>query len=169
MSPTKQRDQAIALAKSRPKEALQQARQVDDPWFRAQALSGVARFTDGNVVAIAAEAAKAAAEGHDNYAQSAVRAWEIAALAERNHIVEARQRLRKILATAKDVEPAASRSEALLLLLHAAAKIAGEDAENVYEVMKASCRPEEHWRCNRALRIGAKLISGELQARPFFW
>ena len=169
MRATKQRDQAIALAKSRPKEALEQARQVDDPWFRAQALCWAARFTDGNVVSIAAEAAKAAAGAHDNYARSAVRAWEIAALAERDHIVEARQRLREILATAKDVEPATSRSEALLLLLQAAAKIAGEDAEQVYEVMKASCRPEEHWRCNRALRIGAKVMSGELQARPFFW
>lgn len=154
MSATKQRDQAIALAKSRPNEALKQARQVNDPWFRAQALSWVARFTDGDVSAIATEAAKAAAEGKDNYQQSAVRAWEIAALAERNRVLDARKRLGDIL---------------LLLLLQASAKIADEDAENVYEVMKASCRPEEHWRCSRALRRGAKMIAGELQPRPFFW
>lgn len=169
MSPTEQRDRVQALAKSRPREALQQARQVGDPWFRAQALSWVARFTEDDVVAIAAEAAKAAAQGSDNYQQSAVRAWEIAALAERNHIQEARKRLHEVLAIARHVEPASSRSEALLLLLQAAAKIAHEDADSVYEVMRQSCQPEEHWRCKRALRDGARMVAGELQARPFFW
>ncbi|WP_169444583.1 hypothetical protein [Massilia niastensis] len=169
MSATKQRDQAISLAKSRPEEALELARQVNDPWFRAQALSWVARFTDGDVLAIASEAAKAAAECDDNYKQSAARAWEIAALAERDHIFEARKCLCDILPAVKHVEPASSRSEALLLLLQAGAKIANEDAEKVYEVMKTSCQPEQHWRCSRALRDGAKMISGELQPRPFFW
>jgi len=169
MNATKQRDQAVALAKSHPKEALKRARGVSDPWFRSQALSWVARFTDGEVVAIAAEAAKAAAEGNDRYRQTAVRAWEIAALAERNHVVEARKRLSEILSTVKNVEPVASRCGALLLLLQASAKIAHEDAEQVYEVMKASCRPEAHWRCKRAFKNGAKILSGELQPRPFFW
>jgi hypothetical protein len=169
MSASKQRDQAISLAKAHPDEALKQARQVTEPWFRAQALSWVARFTDANVVAIAEEAAKSAAKGKDKYQQTAVRAWEIAALAERHKLLEARERLYDILQTAKYVEPASSRSEALLLLLQAAAKIAGEDAEKVYEVMKATCQPEAHWRCDRSLRNGAKILAGELQSRPFFW
>lgn len=169
MNAPSERDRAISLAKLRPHDALKHAREVSKPWFRAQALSWVARFADGNPVAIAAEAAKAAAEGDDRYQQCAVRAWEIAALAERGHVSEARKRLRDILAVIQYVEPASSRSEALFLLLQAGAKIAGEDAEEVYEVMKASCRPEEHWRCKRALRDGARMISGELEARPFFW
>lgn len=169
MSPTTQRDRAIGLAKSHPKEALEQARQVVEPWFRAQALSWVARFADRDVITISAEAAKAAAEGNDKFQQCAVRAWEIAALAERDHISEARKRLHEALVTAKYVEPASSRSEALFLLLQAGAKIAPEDVEEVYEIMKKSCRTEEHWRCQRALRNGARMISGELQPRPFFW
>jgi hypothetical protein len=169
MSATTQRDRAMSLAKSRSNEALEQARQVDDPWFRAQALAWVARFADSDVIAISAEAAKAAAEGGDRYQQCAVRAWEIAALAERDYKVEASKRLREALNTAKNVEPAASRSEALFLLLEASARIAPNDAEKVYEMLKNSCRAETHWRCQRALRNGAKMISGELQPRPFFW
>jgi hypothetical protein len=166
MSAATQRNRAMNLAKSRPNEAL---KQVDEPWFRAQALAWVARFADREVIAIAAEAAKAAAEGGDKYQQCAVRAWEIAALAERDYKSEASMRLREALNTAKNVEPAASRSEALFLLLQASARIAPGDAEKVYEMLKNSCRAEAHWRCQRALRNGAKMMSGELQPRAFFW
>lgn len=169
MIATSERDRAVSLAKDYPGDALKRAREVSEPWFRAQALSWVARFTDGDPVAIASEAAVAAGEADDSYQKCAVRAWEIAALAERDHILEARKRLSEILPTLEDVEPASSRSEALLLLLQAAAKIAHEDAEQVYEVMKTSCRPQEHWRCKRALCDGAKMIYGAVQPRPFFW
>ena len=169
MSPTEQRDLAISLARRRPTEALLLARQVKDPWFRAQALSWVARFTDGDPVFIAAEAANAANQSDDNYKKCAVRAWEIAALAERDRIQQARNHLREILNATQNVEPASSRGEALLLLLQAGLKIAHEDAVNVFKVMEASCQPKEHWRCKRALRDGAKLISGDIPSRPFFW
>lgn len=169
MSATTQRDRATSLAKSCPNEALKQARQVDEPWFRAQALAWVARFADSDVVTIAAEAAKAATEGGDKYQQCAVRAWEIAALAERDYKSEASKRLREALNIAKNVEPVASRSEALFLLFQASARIAPTDAEKVFEVLKSLCPAEAHWRCQRALRNGAKMMSGELQPRLFFW
>lgn len=169
MSATTQRDRATSLAKSRPNEALKQARQVDEPWFRAQALAWVARFADSDVIEIAAEAAKAAAEGGDKYQQCAVRAWEIVALAERDYKSEASKRLREALNTAKNVEPVSSRSEALFLLLQASARIGPADAVNVYEVLKSLCPAGEHWRCQRAIRNGAKMMCGELQPRPFFW
>lgn len=96
-SPTEQRDEAISLVKRESTEALQGARAVSEAWSRAQALSWVARFTNGDVVAIAAEAALAAAEGHDTYSQCAVRAWDIAALAERGHRAQARASLDAVL------------------------------------------------------------------------
>lgn len=169
MSAAKQRDRAISLAKLQPRDALDQARRVTEPWFRAQALSWVARFTDGNPVAVAAEAAKAAADGEDAYQKCSVRAWEIAALAERDYISEARKSLIELLPVLKNVEPASSRCEAHLLLMQAAFKISDKDAKNIYEAMTSCCQPEEHWRCRRALRDGAKIISGDLQPRPFFW
>jgi hypothetical protein len=169
MSATLQRDQASRLAKSNPKEALDKAREVSEPWFRAQALAWAARFTDSDPISIASEAAKAAGECDDDFKKSAARAWEIAALAERGCTSEARKRLNEVLRQAKDVTPLSSRSEALLLLMQAALKIGREDAENVYEALSTSCSPDDHWRCKRALRDGGKMISGELEPRPFFW
>ena len=101
--------------------------------------------------------------------KSAVRAWEIAALAERSCLSEARNRLKEALERAKAVIPASSRSEALFLLMQAAFNIGPKDAAGVYEALKMSCGSHEHWRCKRALRDGAKMISGELQPRSFFW
>jgi len=169
MSATLQRDQASRLAKSNPKKALDTARKVNEPWFRAQALAWVARFSDGDTVSIASEAAKAAGECGDDYKKSAARAWEIAALAERGCLSEARKHLSEVLKRAKDVRPASSRSEALLLLLQAAFKIGRKEAEKVYETLRTSCSPDDHWRCKRAIRDGGKMVSGELEPRPFFW
>ncbi|MGC3958646.1 MAG: hypothetical protein QM813_12120 [Verrucomicrobiota bacterium] len=168
MSATLQRDQVCTLSKSNSKKALDQARKINEPWFRAQALSWVARFTDGDPVAIASEAAKAAWQCEDDYKKSAVRAWEIAALAEREFTTEARKRLREVLSRIKGVMPASSRSEALLLLMQAAFKIAQKDAEEVYALLKSSCAPDEHWRCKRAIRDGEKMISAELKPQSFF-
>ncbi len=169
MSATLQRDQASTLAKSNPKKALAKARKINDPWFRAQGLAWAARFTDGDVVAIASEAAEAARGCGDDYKRSAARAWEIAALAERDHKKEARKSLSEALAVAKRVEPISSRSEALFLLLQAAFKVSRAEAEKVFEILEASCPVDEHWRVKRAVRGGAKMVSGESEPRAFFW
>jgi hypothetical protein len=169
VSATLQRDHAITLAKSSPKKALAQARSVHEPWFRAQALSWVVRFTEGDPVAVASEAARAAQACEDDYKKSAVRAWEVAALAERGRTAEARKSLSEALNLAKRVEPMSSRSEALLLLMQAAFRIGQDEARRGYEILTMSCPVEEHWRCKRAVRDGGRMISGELEPRSFFW
>jgi hypothetical protein len=169
VSATSQRDHASTLAKSNPQKALALARQVNEPWYRAQALSWVARFTDGDPVAVACEAAKAAGECEDDYQKSAVLAWEIAALAERDCKKEARKSLNAALMLGKCIAPASSRSEALLLLLQAAFRIGRAEAESVYEILKASCPVDEHWRCQRSVREGGRMLSGEIEPRRFFW
>lgn len=170
MSATLQRNHASTLAKSNPKKALDQARKVHEPWFRAQALSWVARFTDGDPVAIASEAARAAQECEDDYRKSAVRAWEVAALAERGSTAEARKSLSEALKLAKRIESVSSRSEALLLLMQAAFRIGRDEAMRAYALLKESCPVEEHSRCcKRAVRDGERMISGTQEPRPFFW
>jgi hypothetical protein len=169
VSATSQRNHAGTLAKSNPKKALDQARKVDEPWFRAQALSWVARFTDGDPVAVASEAAKAARECEDDYKRSAVRAWEIAALAERDCTTQARRSLTEAVSLGKSVTPISSRSEALFLLLQSAFRIGRDEANKVYEVLKTCCPADEHWRCKRAVRDGGKMIEGKLEPRAFFW
>ena len=129
----------------------------------------MARFTDGDPVAVASEAAKAARECEDDYKKSAVRAWEIAALAERSCTREARKSLSDALALGKCVEPMSSRSEVLLLLLQAAFRIGRNEAERAYEILRTSCPVDEHWRCKRAVRDGERMLSGKLEPRPFFW
>jgi len=168
MSATLQRDQVSDLAKTNPKKAHEKARKINEPWFRAQALSSVARYTDGDPAKIAAQAAKAAAECDDDYKRSAVRAWEIAALAERNCISNARKALGEALKLAKTVQPISSRSDALFNLLQAACVIDHDQAIAVNDVLKVSCPIEEHWRCKRAVRDAEKIISGELVPRKYF-
>ena len=152
MSATLERNHAQSFARSDPRKALELARAVSEPWFRAQAVSWVARFTDDDPVPVAAEAAKAAGEGEDDYRKSAVRAWEIAALAERRCVAQARKSLGEALALGKGIEPVSSRSEALFLLLQAALRIGRAEAAGVYEVLRAACPVERHWRCKRAVR-----------------
>jgi len=77
--------------------------------------------------------------------------------------------LSEALAIAKCVEPVSSRSEALLLLLHAALRIGRDEGERVYEILQALCPAGGHWRSQRAVRDGGKMLSGENEPRAFFW
>lgn len=168
MSVTLQRDQACALAKANPQKALEKAHSVSEPWFRAQALSHVARFTDADPSAIARQAAKAASECDDDYKRSAVRSWEVAALAERNLASEAKKALDDAVKVARSVQPISSRSEALFHLLQAAFAIGKAEAHKVNSILIDACPAAEHWRCKRAIRDAAKMISGEIQPRRYF-
>jgi len=169
MSATQQRDQAADLAKRDSQEALAKARFISDPWFRSQALAWVARYTEDDPVKVASLAAKAASECDDEYKRTAVRAWEIAALAEREHVIEARRGLREAVNQSKSVTPLASRAEALMLLLQAAFRIGDEDAKWVADELKNSCGQDLHWRCKRAIRRISEFFEGQLKPRPFFW
>ncbi|MEM7602846.1 MAG: hypothetical protein AAF357_15725 [Verrucomicrobiota bacterium] len=168
MSATLQRDQASALAKTNPTQALAKAKAVTEPWFRAQALSWVARFTDSDTVAIANLAAKAASDCDDDYQRSAVRAWEIAALVERGEPKLATRALKAAVALAEGVQPASSRSEALFLLFQAAFTIGRKEAEWVCGRLDALCPEKEHWRCKRSRRDAHQILDGALEPRDFF-
>lgn len=169
MTATRQCDQVISLVKSDPKKALTIARNVADPWYRTQALAWVARFTNGAPLLIAAEAAAASQECNDAYKRSAVRAWEIAALAERDYKRDARASLSSALSSSQSVQPAASQSEALFLPFQAAHIISAADAREVHKVLQAYCPADKHWRCKRALRDATAILAGEHLVRPFFW
>ena len=168
-SATIQRDRVSALAKSDPEKALEQALLIRGPWFRAQALSWVARFTNSDPAAIAKQAARAATECDDAFKKTAVLAWVVAALAERNLTSAARSTLQTALQRSKTVTPLSSRGEALILLLQAAFKISDTDAKAVNDELQVVCGHDSHWRCKRAVRDGARLVTGENKLRPFFW
>jgi len=150
MSATKQRDAVARQAKTDTSAALQSARSIADPWFRAQALAYVARYSDAQPKQIADQAAAAAEECSDAYKQCAVRAWEIAALAERFENKAALARLKSVLSKIGTVFPPSSRSEALSMLLHAAARIGATAAEDVADIIVHISNNDSHWRCHRA-------------------
>jgi hypothetical protein len=169
MSATSERNQICDLAKQHPQEALHKALSISDPWFRSQAIAWVARFTDDDPIKAAKEAAKAASECTDDYRKTAVRAWEVAALAERKLFAAAKKTLKKVLIQSRSVTPLSSRAEALFLLLQAALRIGREEASTVADELARSCGQDSHWRCKRAIRGAAKLMEGQIEPRPFFW
>ena len=109
MTATLQRDQAANLAKSHPDRALKKARRIKEPWFRAQALAWVARYSPGETVSLAREAARAAQQCDDAYQRAAVRAWEIAALAEVGSTAEATRALKAAVETSRSTGAASER------------------------------------------------------------
>ena len=167
MTPTQYRDQVAELAKTNVSKATEVAKKIDDPWFQAQAWSHLARYAD-KPLPFARTAAKSAAQGRDDYQRSAVRAWEIAALAERKRTVQARRSLAEALELAASVTPVSSRAESLMLLFQAAFKISKPDAAEAAEVLRRAC-PSSHWRAERALKDVEMMLNGELLPREFFW
>jgi hypothetical protein len=167
MSSTHSRDQIAQLAKTDPARAAQIAKKINDPWFQAQAWSHLTRYAD-DPVRFSRKAAKSASETRDDYQRSAVRAWEVAALAERKFHEQARRSLSEAVELAFSVTPVSSRAESLFLLFQAAFKISTEDASKVAEALNASCASPD-WRAERARKAAVSMLKGEMPPREFFW
>jgi hypothetical protein len=166
MTPTRYRDQVAQLAKTDAAKAAAIAEKISDPWFQAQAWAHVARYAQ-RPLQYSRKSVKSAARGKDNYQRSAVRAWEIAALAERGYEMQARRSLSEAVELARTVEQAGSRSEALLVLFQAAFKISNEDARRTAEVIQAASS-SSHWRSKRARKDVELMLNGDLRPREFF-
>lgn len=109
------------LVESQPERALQLARAMDDPWYRCQALSHIARHTDSPSLrnAILDEAFAAATALHEPNRLVTVSAWPLKVLAltgEHSRADIEAKRLTAIIAT----EPSpVRRADALYVLLGA--------------------------------------------------
>jgi hypothetical protein len=199
MSATQARDRAAALAKSDTPAALQAARKVSDPWYRAQALAWVARFApDRDVERIAAESLEACRECEDLYQRLAPPPWPLRALAERGAFRTARSVLNPLLKEELNVQPSSSRSEALFLLFQACLDLDSDSREVLIQKLAAAHHASGHWRSRRNLidalsmlidrdpRLAAEVIGSladervrrkaeaftspdRRRPRPFFW
>lgn len=163
------RQEACKLAESHPGRALAIARSIGHPWYRAQALAWIARYSEDNVIKLATESAQSASACEDAYQQSAVRAWEIAALSERGYLTEGRLALHEALETCRQVKPLSSRAECLIGLLQAATRIGRKEAELIRDEILASCSEDTHWRCRRAVRDAPHLACQSASSREYFW
>lgn len=167
MNPTIYRDQVAKLAKTDPDKGVEISKKIVDPWFQAQAWAHLTRWAD-SPLRFSRHAAKSATKTKDDYQKSAVRAWEVAALAERGYQDQARKSLTEAVELAASVSPLPSRAEALFLLFQSAFKISNDDAKKVEQVMISSCT-QPHWRVKRALREAALMLKHEVPPREFFW
>jgi hypothetical protein len=167
MTPTKYRDQVAKLAKTDPEKGIEISKKIVDPWFQAQAWSHLTRWAD-NPLRFSRHAAKSATKTKDDYQKSAVRAWEVAALAERGYQDQARKSLKEAVDLAASVSPLPSRAEALFLLFQSAFKISNDEAMKVEQVMISSCT-QTHWRVKRALKEASLMLKHEVPPREFFW
>lgn len=152
------REQAIRLAKQDTPAALACARDIEEPWYRCQALAWVANFApEMEVVLIATEALQAAAQGADGYQRVAAAAWPIRALVERSFVEQADQAAACVLPTAGEIEHPGSRAEAPLLLLHATLP-SPQGWRPVFERILEIPQPPTHWRHGRALRDACLMV-----------
>ena len=159
MGPTQERDGATALAKSDTAGALEAARSVSDPWFRAQALAWVARFSpDADVERIVGESLEACSECDEPYSRIAAAAWPLRALVERGGFDAARRMLRPLLEQESRVEPPSSRSEALFLLFQAGFALNGDIRSTLIQRLAAVHEVARHWRSRRNLVDGLWML-----------
>jgi hypothetical protein len=159
LASTQGREQAIVLARSDTPAALRAAREIRDPWYRAQTLAAVARWApDGEVEAIAAESLNACRECGEGYQRVAAGAWPLRALVERGALGIARAGLAPLLDDAATIQPAASRSEALFLLFQACFDLDANVRKDLLGRLVAAHDAAGHWRSRRNLASALAML-----------
>jgi len=153
------RDAAIECVREDIERAETLAVAVPDPWYRAQALAWVARYApESEVSRLAQLALAAAADCADAYLQAAGSAWVLRALMERNRRDEALAMLELVLPSVPRIVPAASRSEALFLLLQAMFASGTEVRRSLLFALASACDADPHWRIERNFRDALVLM-----------
>jgi hypothetical protein len=141
------------IAPTDPARALALARAIPDAWYRAQALSCVARHVrESSVGSIVGEAIAAAHDCSDAYNTVAVMSWPLQAAWSRGRHDYARAELDRVLRLAPEVEPRASRIFALDCLWRGCHAADETFAEPVWQTILALCNPDHHWRAARLYR-----------------
>ncbi len=152
-TPTAARDAAVALAQSDNRRAEAMAQAIEDPWFRAQALAWVTRYAaDADLTRVSQSALTAASDNEDAYRQAAAAAWVLRALMERDRREEALGMLEMVLHTVPRITSAASRSEALFLLLQAVFDSSEEIRRSLLFALATIYDEDQHWRVERNYR-----------------
>jgi hypothetical protein len=110
------------------------------------------------VIPLAEEALRASYAETDAYRTVATGAWPLRALVERRQSDKARSTLDRLLLLAPEVEPLASRAEALFLIWQAIFPLDADARDRVLNVLLSSCRMEDSWRVGRVLQDVAVML-----------
>jgi hypothetical protein len=170
MSATQERNQVARIAGSDNASALRIARNIDDPWFRCQALAYVAWHTadQKRFLRLVAESLESGWSIRDANRSVTVIAWPVAALARRNYPrPDAMERsagiLREVIARltgviAKEPNPA-SRADALVLHVHALSPSRRELRKGLLGLLMKECRDATNRKRQRQLEEAAMAIA----------
>ncbi len=159
MNPSHARDLAIGLAKTDPQAALEVARTVEDPWFRAQALAWVGRFAPPqDFRAVLDEARAASFAAADDYKVVGSSAWWMRALIERGETERAALEVEGLLKRSAEIPNPVSRLDALFLLFQA---VFARDAARpeVLIALVAASRVARSWKSGDKLREAALMLA----------
>jgi hypothetical protein len=162
MSPTPTHDRELAhrLSGSEPSKALEVARKINDPWFKCQALSQVARYwPHPDYKHLLKEALDAADTQTDTYKQVTVSAWPIRAYLERGDVSPAKALLDRYTTAATRIENMGSRSEALFMVFQAAKPFAPNLWQPVFWALVAATEPALAWRQRRNIRDAIAMVA----------
>jgi len=162
LTPTAQRNLSNSLAGKNPEQALTVARAIEEPWFRCQALSQVARYwPDDGFQPLLREATEAAERQENWYKRVSVSAWPARAYLERGSRSPARNLLEEYTSGASNIENMGGRSEALLMLFQAARPFDSALWEPVFWGLITATEPSISWRQLRNVRQAASMVAAE--------
>jgi len=154
-SATQQRDRAAELAKQQPEPALHLARAIEDPWFRCQALSHVARYlaSEAERSAVLTEAFLAGSKLGEPNRVTTVSAWPLKVLAITGQSAPLEIETERLLAIIATESSPVRRADALYVLGGA---VIGAGRELVLRVLRAFISA-----CLQPLQNGKRNRKGE--------
>jgi hypothetical protein len=154
----KARNQAISLAKTDTDRALEIARQIHEPWNRAQALAWIGFFADGRLHEILDEARAVSWSATDPYQIVGSSAWRLRAWIERGEPTRATKELGQLLACADKITHPVSRLEALTALRDAIFDVDGA-RQRVLDAQIRAAGIARSWRSSSRLRDSAIMLA----------
>lgn len=148
-TPTEARDRAQQLAKSDTASALALAQEINDPWFRSQALAWIGRFAEGDPYKDILAAARCASWGAtDPYEAVGSAAWWLRALIERGAARDALAEVSRLIDTSQRIPNPVSRLDALYLVFQAVFDV-DEARRPLLDALLAACASADSWRAAR--------------------
>jgi hypothetical protein len=161
MSLARERDHATILARTDPHAAAAVAERIDDPWYRAQALAAVVRFSpDRDIKRFFAHARKASEAATDPYLRLGSSAWWLRALVERGRVDEVGREVSALLGIVPTIPNPVNRIDGLFLVLQAVFAVP-EARRAVLDALIAAGRAANSWKAGERLRDAALMVAPE--------
>jgi hypothetical protein len=160
------REAVSLIASTDTAKALALARQISDPWYRAQGLAIVARYASEELVSpIVRESLDTAFEQGDPYKVVAVSAWPVRALVERNETALPPSLLSDLAKRSRDIDNPVSQLLALSTLWHGAFSFLRPETDIILEEFVRACESANSWRAGACMEDTVLIVASRDPAR----